>query len=351
MRKKSKILILFLFCSIAIISGIKNYNRPLKIHNDVKNAIDLMGFEECHIMKYCGEKVLNPQIIDVEIRNEEIEDYIDVLLHQQAYRVEITDRNIVYNGDLAITDYTIIYNNKEINRMKQEPIRVGSGFYDIQLEEKMIGLEIGKEYAIAYKIPENVDSSEFSGKTVDLKLLITELYNVIVPTIDEYITENEYDDIAEWRQEIELLLYEEKLKNLYNQTVEEMISNMIDTSQFKLNENIVLDNAISFYYEYSNLANIYGQDTESYIKNILGYEGDIYQLCYERSAEEIKRFLVIGMVAEEQKIVITDQDINNFFLENNLANNISEDDLGYIRYQILEDKVISYIREKYINHQ
>ncbi len=346
-RKTVNILILFLLGIFTYIFILKN--ATLKIDSNVQNALNIMDMSDCYIVECNGYEQLSEKIIFPQISEKDIDEYIEYLLEEQAYREKIYDRNTVQFGDLAVANYKIMYNDKQIKSAENEPIKVGSGYYDVQLETALVGLEINQEYTIDWVMPENTYNMNLIGETLDIQIIITDIYRVVVPGIDEYVAENGFSNAKDLELAVENKLFAIKKEELENNSIEDFIDIIIDNSKFKLDESVIVDNAVSYYYQYNSMSNIYDMSLEEYLGNVLEYEGDIYNLCYEESAHEIKRYLVIGFLAKEQNITITSEDINNFCQINNIDfNSVTNEQACFIKYNIIEKKVIDNLINKYI---
>lgn len=346
-RKTVNILILVLLGIFAFIFILKNYT--LKIDSNVQNALNIMDMGDCYIIECNGYEQLPKKIIFPQVSEKDIDEYIEYLLEEQAYREKIYDRNIVQFGDLAVANYKIMYDGKQLKSAENEPIKVGSGYYDVQLETALVGLKINQEYTIDWVMPDNTDNMDLIGETLDIQIIITDIYKVVVPTIDEYAAENGFSNAKDLKLAVENKLFAINKEDLENSSTEDFINIIIDNSKFRLNENVVVDNAVSYYYQHNSMSKIYNMNFEEYLRNVLEYKGDIYNLCYEQSEHEIKRYLVIGFLAEKLNITITSDDINNFCQINNIDFNIVTDEQAcFIKYDIIEEKVFDYLINKYI---
>lgn len=313
--------------------------------NDAQNVLIKLGYDNCYIDKYCGENSLKTDNLYLVITESEYKEYIDSILENSAYRVRITDRNVVQCDDLAITDYKVIYNGTQMVEMFQQPIRIGSGYYDIQLEEKMIGLKKGEEYSVTYLISDNEMYPNMIDEVAEIKVLITDLFRVVVPTVEEYAIKNGYEDEIAFRADVRENLRQDKQKELTDIAVEKLINDLIRNSKFKMDQDIIADNAIGFYYEFMNMASIYGMEIEEYLSKVLELNGNIYDLCYENSAHEIKRYLVICKIASDHNIMVLNQDLMEYGQHGNIQwDNLSSMD----KYNIIEYKVKDYLAGKYV---
>lgn len=199
-RKTIIVSILSLFGIFVYIFSIKNYT--LKVDSNVQNALNIMDMGDCHIIECSRYEQLSKKIIFPQVSEKDIDEYIEYLLEKQAYREKIYNRNIVQFGDLAVANYRIMYEGKQLKSAENEPIKVGSGYYDVQLETALVGLKVNQEYTIDWIMPDNTYNMDLTGETLDIQIIITDIYKVIVPSIDEYAAEVTLDTLDENRHDL-----------------------------------------------------------------------------------------------------------------------------------------------------
>lgn len=346
MIKKTSVVILIF--GILIFVLYINSNKHLEINTDVQRSMNEMGMEDSVILKFCGIEDINKRNIIVAVTEEEVEKRLNNILLDNAYRERISDRTVVHDGDLVIADYDVYYNQEIINSVKNEPIKVGSGYYDEQLERELVGLDIREKHVIKWIVPQYTSEKLYSGKQFKIDIRLNEIYNVKIPTQEEYAEMKGFADSDELIRSVYDELIEEKKNSLLNKEIDVIIDDLISKSKFSISENEVKENAVGYYYDYFGMSNIYGIDIESYVKNMVGYSGDIYLLCYEESKKEIERYLIIGIIARIYSIHVLDEDVNEFLLDNNIGK-ISEEELSYIKYVIIEQKVFQYLQEELVS--
>lgn len=140
-----------------------------------------------------------------------------------------------------------------------------------------------------------------------------------------------------------------KKDELMQTETENIIDELIENSKFDIDEEVVAENATYYYYEHKNMASIYNMSLNEYVHDVLDYDEDIYNLCYEESLHEIQRHLVIGRYAKKRNFVIMAEDINCYITSNNLERSkISDEQFHYIKYNIIEEKVFADIVDTYI---
>lgn len=324
-------------------------DTALTLEKNVQEALGAMGLKDCHILKFGDMQEIKEIEIDIEVSEEEVSYRIKEILKENAYRQVVDDRNIVKSGDLVLADYVITCNEKQVQDIKDAPIRVGSGNYDKYLEESIVGLETKKKYCIKWNVPEDIENSEWAGEVFEIWITIKDIYSIIEPTLEEYAVDEGYEDSKAYIKFVQKELYQEKKDEIINIYVEKIMDTIIANSEFEIGEEIVAENAMFYYSEHQNIANSYEMELNEYIQEVLEYEGDVYELCCEESLREVQRHLVIGRYAVEKGISVSADDIDYYCVNNNIdLEQISDEHKSYVKYCIIEEKVISEIVDDYI---
>lgn len=94
---------------------------------------------------------------------------------------------------------------------------------------------------------------------------------------------------------------------------------------------------VDSYKEYAYLSDV---SLEEYIADELHMtEDEFYQMCYEEGLEEVKSFLVIGAVAEEEDIQVTEKEFDDWCAENSAEDSSEADIYAYILKLKVEEKL------------
>lgn len=351
MNKKSMISICFISVVIIFFVLICNHMTysPLILQQTVQNYLGFKEYKNCHLIKIANFEEIEEKVVDIEVTDDEINSYIENILSENYSRTKIIHRNKVMIDDLAISDYKIMDGKNEIGNIKDAPIRVGTGNYDVFLENAILDLEIGKEHMINWAVPSDYENQEWAGKELKIHIMIKELYKVEIPTIEEYVLENGYKNINEFKENVKNNLLKSKKESLLEHYSELIIDEMIEKSKFKIDDDIVVENAINFYYYYENLADVCGVTIEEYLEDSTNMYDDIYDICYEDSLREIQRILVIGRYAEKYKMMVLEEEIDTYCKDKKIIREeLNEGDIISITYCIIEEKVLKHIIENYI---
>ena len=323
---------------------------PLLLSSYAQEFLNVNGYNDCYIIRMRDLARVQHEKIMLQVTQDEICDYIELELQENSYRREIVHRSRVENKDLAICDYQIMDGSQVVKRVEEAPIRVGTGYYDIFLENSILGLEVGKEHIIPWVVSEEFENKEWAGKQLYIHLSIKSLYEVLIPSAEEYALQKGYASVQEYEHFVRRLILADKREQLLSETEEKIFEKIIQQSVFKIDDDVVANNAVQYYYEYEKIAGVYDVPVEQVVNEQVKADGDIYNLCYNQSLFEIERYLIIGRYAYEKNIVVSNKDIETYCKNKNISSeDLSEEALTNIQYQLIEQKVLEDIRQQYIS--
>lgn len=318
------------------------------INSIVEEKMNLLGIENCHITRL-GE-IPESEYTDEEINVSVSEIEENIQLELESYeKLKPVNRNVVRKGDFVNLTYTVYCEDKIVNEVKGEEIKVGAGFFNKEIEKKLIGAKKDKTYIINIQVPEDDENTKFAGKIEVIKYQVNEIHYMFKPKLTDKFVQKNYglksvEAFYEYKKEH---IKEEKETDLINQKREDIIEELIEKSSFNMDRNYILDYAEVVYHEYKDMATGYGSSIEEFIKDFFNENLDqFYERCCNEAEKEIKKFLIIGAIANKINVVISNKDIEMKY-ENLNSDTLSKSDFTMYKYQLLEEKVFDYlIQEK-----
>ena len=127
-------------------------------------------------------KILKPS---AEVKDVDIDDMIQGLRKQHATWNEV-DRPAAY-GDEATIDYTGIKDGKEFDGGSAEnyPIEIGGGTAVAGFEDGIIGMSLGDKKTLPITFPENYQSEELKGASVEFEIKLNLLKEASLPALND----------------------------------------------------------------------------------------------------------------------------------------------------------------------
>jgi trigger factor len=297
---------------------------------------------------------------DYQITDDDVQAEIDSCLKSAAVTEQVTE-GVVADGDSINLDFKGLLDGVAFSggTATDYSYTIGGGFID-DLDRGLIGLEIGKEYEIPCRFPDDYGEETLNGKDVIFVVTVNYVESLTYPEYnDEFVQELTADTESPLNTTAELETYireylEESAQSAYDNAVfSAVMSSLINEAQITERPQKEVDAAsqmISDNAEYE--ATYYGYDSlESYMTGVYGYASmeDFEADVLEYAEEYVDQKMVIYLVADSEGISVTEDDMIEYakeLVEQTTYSSLSEliEDYGAesfwddVEYQLLYDR-------------
>lgn len=126
--------------------------------------------------------------------------------------------------------------------------------------------------------------------------------------------------------------------------------NIIDKkSKFDYNKDEIAKYSIEIVKSFEEIAYLHNTTLEDYYNNTLHYnKEEFYKFCFDEGLHAIENVLVIGAIADEQRIIVGNNDISNYLTNKNIDLSLykrSNEIKVNADFEILKNKVTKFLKE------
>lgn len=279
-----------------------------------------ISLSEINVDEYVtlGEyKGLEVEATLIEITDAEIETVIEEYRQGNAQLQEVTDRNMVQEGDIANIDYVGKKDGVAFDGGSDTgyDLTIGSGSFIAGFEEGLIGVEVGETVDLNLTFPENYHEDSLAGAEVVFTVTVNSISKMEAPEVtDEYVQSLEVEGVTTvegWRQYIKDAL-ETTARDEYKYEVQLQLLE-------KIMENATVKEAPeALQMKYKNVTNsqmeyqaaYYGIDLESFIEMAYGLDMETYDAeITAAAAESAKLALICKKIGDIEGLDITDEEL------------------------------------------
>ncbi len=303
---------------------------------------------EFDITEYKGLKLKKKS---TEIKLEQVEKVIEQLRQGHAQVKQVEEDRPVQKGDLVIVDFEGRLGEEVIEDLKRQDVQflVGEGQLKEEFERNILGMRKGEEKRFDVTYDENFPIKEAAGKTVNFTLKVKEIYERILPEVnDEFAKELGYESIEELKERIKKDLVEQlerEQQESFNQQILDILDKEVD---IELPSSLVEDEFQRLRQNYVSGLRRQGIEPSPMTK-------EMEETFRERARRNVKNSIILSKIAEKEKIHATHQEIEKrlkeiadslnapyeevrrVYVENNMISSIEA--------SIIEDKVLKFLKE------
>ena len=326
-------------------------NEMLKVGQNFKFSAVMEVRPEFELKDYMGLEV-EKEICSVN--DEDVENQLEEIrkTHGQLASVE-TDRG-AREEDFAVIEYEGFEDGKALEGVKESNflIKLGGNDFHPDFEKALIGLKKGDTTPIHVSFEDDYPQSRLAGKNVKFQVKVIDIKEMNLPELDDAFAKNlgaDFRDLNELKEKIKESLTEREEKRVDRELKMRLLKKISDTVDFELPESLVeseLQGAVENIRQ--NLIRS-GSNLEKAGLN----EEKLKEDLRPASEKRVKDMLVLGEIARENELSVTEAEISGGFKELALstgqepealrkyyeANNLKES----FRQQLLEEKALNYL--------
>lgn len=290
----------------------------------------------------------------VEVTDDDIEDEINKAKEKTSRVVSVEDR-AAQNNDIAVIDFEGFVDGVAFDGGKGEnyPLTLGSGQFIPGFEEQIIGHNIGDEFDVNVKFPEDYQAENLKGKDAVFKVKLNELKVKEYPEIDDEFAKDvsDFDTLDEYKEDIRKNVLEQKQKLADDDVDKQIINKLVELLEAEIPEAMFENKINDDIKEFSYRLQSQNIDINTYLK-YTGMDAKSLREGFRSQAErQVKLRLALEKIAQNENFEATSEDIENEFSKiadmykmevEKVKNLISEKDLSK---DIIVDKAMKLVKE------
>lgn len=334
MKKKLFMLVMCL-CVLALAGGCskKNNTSEDKVDENTQNTegtedtdktTEETGSEMIKVVKEAYEvndyvtlgqyKGIEYSISKLEVTDADVDKAIEDELNAAATEQEVTDRNVVQNGDIVNIDYQGLKDGVafEGGTAQGYDLEIGSGTFIPGFEEGLIGAKVGEQVDVNVSFPEDYQQSpELAGQPVVFKVTINSIKTLVVPELtEEYVKENlGFASIAEYKKDVREGLQAENEEAMEDEKIKKVLGKVIDNAEIKSYPQTLLDYySADFKNYYIQYASYFGMDFATFLSSSGITEEQLDQEALKYAEPMAEQELVLNAIIKAENLKLSDEE-------------------------------------------
>ncbi|MDD5127760.1 MAG: trigger factor [Dehalococcoidales bacterium] len=249
----------------------------------------------------------------VEVKDEQVDAVLEEMRHQNAIW-EPVERAVNF-GDLAVMDVESNIEGKPFIQQKGTQYEIVKD-YPVPLAgfaEQLVGMTKGSEKEFTLKIPETYPRKELVGKEVAFKVKVSEVKEEKLPELNDGLAAQispELKTVAALREEAAAKL-KARAEELANNSFEDKaIQAVVDVAKIEIPPVMVEEEINHMLNDQVRRLQWDARQMEAYLKSVNKTGPQLREEVRPQAAKRLSTSLVLGKVAEAEKIEVTDADID-----------------------------------------
>ncbi|HNX91345.1 MAG TPA: trigger factor [Candidatus Omnitrophota bacterium] len=306
-------------------------------------------YPEFKIAKYEGIKI-NSEKTDVS--EKEVTEAIERIQNVYA-EFETVDRP-VKKGDFSVCSIEAFVGDKVISKKRDKVwIEANKESSMLGLGEEIVGLKVGEAKDIEVDLPADYPDKNYAGKKAMFKVEVKEVREKKLPQAnDELAQKLNVESLEKLKEQMKNQILETKKNGNQNKMKAQVAKYLIDKHSFDLPETMVRRQLEVLVRNAEEELMRKGVDE----KTIMAHKDKLKEQLQKEAENKVKLYFVLEQISKEEKIEISDDDVDNWLKSvaehynkpvDEVKKYYEENDLlGGVREQLREEKALDRLIEK-----
>lgn len=311
---------------------------------------------EATVKDYKGIEVKK---VSTRVTKKDVDAEIEKVREKNARIVTVEDRELK-EGDISVIDFEGFVDGVAFEGGKGEnfELTIGSGQFIPGFEDQMVGMKKDETRDVNVKFPEQYHSAELAGKDATFKVVLHEIKEKVLPEVDDEFAKDvsEFDTLEEYKKDLNKKVKADKEARAKAEMEQEAIEKFIEKVEVVIPEGMIDSEVDKMVEEMNANLSYQGLNIDQYLQYI-GISLEDYKKEMRGQAEKrIKLSLGLEFIAKEEKVEVTDDEIDARIKELAAQYGNKEDDSllknenarNYMRQQLSQDKVMKVITDNVV---
>jgi trigger factor len=332
--------------------------------------VDPPELDEKNAYAFDATVEVRPEIADIDytgmeltkskyaVSDEELDLQLQMLQRNMARNEKIDEQRPVRMGDVVIIDYEGFKDGQPFEATQKTEnfsTKVGEGRVVKDLDEGLVGMNVGDEKEIPVTFPEDYFSKDLAGLHIAFKVRLNEIRKEILPELDDQFAKSlgdQFESLEALKAKIR-----ENLQSGYDKRTEQELNEQVFTQLLSQTEFEVPDTMVESELEHilKDAERSFTQSNRTFEELGLSREGltEKYRPVAEK---QVRRHLILSKLIDQEKLTLSDEELAKGMQEmaagyHQPVESIEAfyqkdpDSLAFFKHTLLEKKALQIILE------
>lgn len=317
----------------------------VKINVTVKPEVELGEYKGIEVEK-----------VNYDVTDEIVDEELKTVQEMNARITDAGDR-AAKEGDLLNIDFEGFIDEEAFEGGKAEghELEIGSDQFIPGFEEQLVGKNKDEEVDVVVTFPEEYHQEDLKGKEATFKVKINEIKVKELPELDDEFSKDvsEFDTLEEYKTSIREKLEEEYSAKEKTENENNVIDAVVEAAKLDIPQAMIDSQLETELGEFDYNMRSQGLDLDQYLQITGSTHEDLKEQLTPMSEKRVRGDLVLEAIAAEEKIEVTEEDIDNKLNEmaeayeekdkDKFVKDMKKRDLSFLETAITNQKVIDLL--------
>ena len=286
-------------------------------------SVDSFKFEEDNSLKVVATLELKPEIKLPEYKGVEIEveefknaddildKELDILRDRFAELKDITDRNTIAT-DLVNIDFTGYVGGEEIKggAGKNYVLDLAHSNFIPGFAEQLVDKTAGSEFTINVKFPEEYHEDKLKGADAEFNIKLNAIKEKVLPEVNDDLAKRvsaKFETLDDLKADIQKYVDNTAKVENERRVANKVFDRLFEQVEVEVQTTMINREIQALMGEFKQRINMQGGNFDQMLEKE-GHE-KVYAQLKEEALKRIKTSLIVGKIAQEEKLSVTQEDI------------------------------------------
>lgn len=247
-----------------------------------------------------------------KVSDKDIKDVLDNIAN--AYAEKRVVNRAAKLGDEVIIDFTGKKNDKPFDGGSAHDYTLGLGSKSFipGFEEGIVGHEVGDKFNLDLTFPKDYHAKEMAGKKVTFEVLLKQISEIIKPKLDDELAKKcgPFKTLDDLKADIKKNLAAQNEHKIEEKYKDDLVGALVKKSKVSAPEILISDQMRFIRDDINRNAAAQGMKFEDFLKQVGKTEEEWEKEAKKVAEARVKASLVLQILARDQKITVSDDDVS-----------------------------------------
>lgn len=256
-------------------------------------------------------KKLKAKMGKTEPTAKEVQEIVDNIIN--AYAEKKVTKKAAANGDEVIIDFTGKKDGTAFpgGSAKDYHLLLGSGQFIPGFEDGIVGHSAGDKFDLELTFPKDYPEKSLAGEKTVFEVLLKQVNEVIKPKADDELAQKcgDFETMADLKADIKHNLETQNRHQAIERYRDDLVKELVEKSKVAAPDILVQDQLRFIREDTVRNAASHGMSFEQYLERSGQTSEDWEKAARELAADRVKASLVLQILAREEKITASDEEV------------------------------------------
>ena len=323
----------------------------LELDKDFTFTVTYDYFPEIELGEYKEVEIEEPT---TSILAEDIKRELESVQEQNSIVIDKTEGGVDREDIVTMSYVEIDEADEEVPDTLREDFvfTVGSGYNRYKIDDELISMERDQEKVIEKEFPEDFEDNELAGKSVKLKVKVTQIKEKQLPELDDELAQDvsdEYETLDDLKKDIKKRLKETADQHIRQKNVDSIVDVILEQSKVDLPESMVRAELDVSWSSFLSRSGLNEEQMTQVLESQEKTKEDLYGEWRPAAERSIKSRLLLNEIIKREEIAVEDSELDEEIAESAERTNMTAEQareyfesnnmLEYMRSQLADKKL------------